>query len=889
MMKNEDKYQGIIDTLKSYDVGNNKIFTGLIRKITITDIAKYEVSILDGIEASVYLRESPLGSHLCALFFSHVTPLLFSEEQMKAYFLNILIHRHNDEINWKVPLKYKLFKEITGFTHEHHQKRNFILGTYYDAAYEIFTQNYYYPKIFIDEVTSEIAGNHTLSAVKDKFYNIYATQNKGDSFLLFLDKFVLDVVGAHTFELYMDTMIRKYVESLEHNSVFSYSTDRILDYIFGYHWSFSMHMKAHVYSDRRSEPAHLRIHKIILKKIFPYVISKYNSNRQRQFVYDALDLSTADIEKYEKMIKSIDRNQSVHYELITPDDCSGIELPSGTNFDDLFKSIDSAFENYRSIRIAPSKRSFLKNFQKSCDNQVMIKDVKYCLNTSSMSAILKKYVDNKIIELKRFYYETNNIDQTVKNDIWIMYYPYRENYSYALIDFSTLPNKVFKNEMKMFVKYYFFYSKSYRSGGIYNVLMYFINYLHSKFDVAKSSDIKSDHVLLLYHHLEISKGWKPITIRNRNSDFNAYFNYLITQSYLGKPKVNPLINISLPNAHSHCQKTKSIPDDILLFLDQHIHELRRKDVILMYHLLMESGWRFGDMLALTDNCAEPDKSDPEIANIWVSSPKTKKHRIKNRLGDVLEDIISISTYELMQNYIQDTHSIREKYGVNTLFYTLTNGVISKYQVSTFNKAINRLCHNYGVKSIDESYWATSTRQTRKTVATSLISSGASLSAVQKKLGHTSSQTTELIYAEVQNKRISELNTEFYKNKFDILMDDEKLKLFTEEERRHLYIDFHLNKRDVELGVCTKHPSEGRCSILGYTSCAECPKICTGKKYLDRWKALAMTSDEIISELEKIYADNLIDIDDYKNYIEYTQEKKLLAHYNSVIQAIESNP
>lgn len=888
-MKNEEKYQGIIDTLKSYDIGNNKVLTGLIRKITVDDIAKYEDCILNGIEASSYLRESPLGSHLCALLFSQVTPLLFSEDQMKTYFLNFLINRHNDELNWKVPLKYKLFKEITGFTHEHHQKRNFILGTYYDAAYEIFTQNYYYPKVYIDEVAREIWANQPLSAVKDKFYNVYATQNKSDSFLLFLDKFVLDFVGVQAFELYIDTMIQNYVENLEHDSIFNYSTDRILDHIFGYHWSFSMHMKAHVYSDRRSEPAHLRIHKIILNKIFPYVISKYNTNRQRQFVYDALDLSTADIEKYEQMLKNIDRNQSVHYELITPDDHSGIQLPNGTNFDSLFKSIDSAFEDYHATRIAPSKRSFLKDFQKSCDNQVMIKDVKYCLNTSSMSAIVKKYVDKKIIELKKFYYETNNLDQTIKNDIWTMYYPYKGNYSYALIDFRTLPNQIFKNEMKMFAKHYFHYSKSYRIGGIYNALIYFINYLNSKFNVLKSADIKSDHILLLYHHLEVSKGWRPITIRNRNNDFSAYFNHLIAQNYPEKPKINPLINVSLPNAHSHCQKTKSIPDDILLFLDQHVHELRRNDVILMYHLLMETGWRFGDMLALTENCAEPDKSDPEIANIWVSSPKTKKHRIKNRLGDVLEDVISIRTYELMQKYIQDTHSIREKYGVDTLFYTLTNGVISKYQVSTFNKAINKLCLNYGVKSIDESYWGTSTRQTRKTVATSLISSGASLSAVQKKLGHISSQTTELIYAEVQNKKISELNTEFYKNKFDILMDDEKLKLFTEEERRHLYIDFHLNKRDIELGVCTKHPSEGRCSVLGYTSCAECPKICTGKKYLDRWKLLAKTSDEIISELEKIYKDNMIDIEDYKNYIEYAQEKKLLDHYNSVIQAIESNP
>jgi len=886
MIKNDTKYQTIIEKMNAMDISTNKNMVGLLRRITVNDIILYEKFINNKQNLCVYREESHLGQNLCALLFSVVTPLLFTEDQMVDYFLSILKNHYGTEDNWTKPKKMMFFKKITGYIHEHHKKRNFTIATYYDTAYEIFTQKHYYPISFINDTVLLIDENRPLTSARSKFFSIYGVLHSRDSFLVFLEKFILDVVGIPKFEKYLDTMIEMFIKELNHVSIYTISTDRLLNYIFGYHWSFALHMSQHQYSPNRSVASHLRIHKIILEKIFPHVIADYPTPKQRNFVYDKLGFSKDKIKYYEDISKRIDRNEPAHYELSLPDNYHEIVLPNGTSFSNLFVSVDEIFEKFKHYRIPVSKREFFKVFIESYDDRVIIKDVKYCLKTPGMGVILKYYVDSKIIALKKHFYETNNLDQILENDLWTIYFPFKENYKHATIDFTPLPTSFIKKEMKIFVKHYFFQNKSNQTGGVYNALIDFIVYLNAKFGVTKSADIKNDHMLMLYHYLEVKKGWKPISIRNRNNDFNAYFNHLISLDYIGKPKSNPLINISLPNAHSHSQKTKSIPDDILVFLDEHIHELRKRDVSLMYLLLMETGWRFGDMIALTANCSLPDEKNKEIANIWVSSPKTKKHRIKNRLGDMLEDVISISTYEIMQEYIKATFPIREKYGVTTLFFTITNGVISKYQVSTFNKAINKLCESYGIKSIDETYWNTSTRQTRKTVATTLISSGASLSAVQKKLGHVTSQTTELIYAEVQSKKIAELNTEFYKSKFQILMDDEKLRNFTEEERKYLYIDFHLNRRDVELGVCTKHPSEGRCSLLGFTSCAECPKICTGKKYLDKWIALANSSKKLLDEFEETYSMNNISFDDYKNFIEYSQEKRMMDRYTAVIQAIE---
>ncbi len=878
----------IIEIIKNQPNANNKNMKGLIKLIKERDIDLYEEYLLDGTFLSDYKIQTHLGHNLCALLFTTLTPLLFSDKQVSNYFLKILIKLHSEEETWVQPIKYKIFRDITGYIYEHYKERNFILGFHFDNAYDEFIKNHYYPQTYIDETTLLIKNNHPLISAKEKFYTIYGSLNAGDSFLKYLDLFIVDRVSEANFINYLETMVQSFINELPIVSMYTISTDRLLDNIFGYHWSFSMHMNMHKYKPNRSVPGHLRIHKLILRVIFPYIYSDYLHFNQRSFVYKQLEFSSEEIERYENLSRKVDRNESAHYKLTVPDNFEEQILPNGSSFAKLFSEIDSLFSSYFSSRIAPSKQKFISHFFDTCSNEIIVKDIKYCLKTPSMKVILNKYIDHKIIELKRSFYESNATNQTHQNDVWILYYPYLENYKYTSVDFRSLPTESLKKEMKLFVKYHFNHHEKNRGNRIYNDIISSLEYLNAKFGIKSASDITADQILMLYHYFEIEKGYRPSTLKIRHYSFIKFIDYLVSLNKPNLPVINNLKNITLKNAHAHSEKTKSIPDDILTFLDNHIHELRKKDVTLMYFLLMETGWRFGDMVALTDQCAKPDKENPEIANILVSSPKTKKHRVKNGLGDTLEDVISISTYNLLIEYVESTRPIREAYGVTTLFFTITNGVISKYQSSTFNKAIKKLCESYGIQSIDENYWNTNTRQTRKTVATSLISSGASLSSVQKKLGHVSSKTTEQIYAEVHNSKIAELNTDFYKKKFDILMDDEKLKLFTEEERRHLYIDFHLHRRDVELGVCTKHPSEGRCSILGYTNCAECPKLCTGKNYLKKWESLSNASKEAISEFEKIYTANKIAYEDYKDYIEYTQEQKLLAQYDSVIKAIEQN-
>ena len=91
---------------------------------------------------------------------------------------------------------------------------------------------------------------------------------------------------------------------------------------------------------------------------------------------------------------------------------------------------------------------------------------------------------------------------------------------------------------------------------------------------------------------------------------------------------------------------------------------------------------------------------------------------------------------------------------------------------------------------------------------------------------------------------------------------------------------------MELGVCSKHPSEGRCADLGNISCASCPKLCTGRAFQARWQELYEDSSRLLAEFEGKYAELGIPRDVYEGYTEYAQEKTLNERYRAVLDAME---
>lgn len=112
-------------------------------------------------------------------------------------------------------------------------------------------------------------------------------------------------------------------------------------------------------------------------------------------------------------------------------------------------------------------------------------------------------------------------------------------------------------------------------------------------------------------------------------------------------------------------------------------------------------------------------------------------------------------------------------------------------------------------------------------------------------------------------------------------------MFTEEERRILYVDFCLGNRRVELGFCTRKLCEGACKSRSRTvHCANCPQLCTGIKYLPYWNMLLESQKERVRALVVGYQDS--EIEDYEDFIEYKQEQRLFASYTNIVAELEKS-
>lgn len=210
-----------------------------------------------------------------------------------------------------------------------------------------------------------------------------------------------------------------------------------------------------------------------------------------------------------------------------------------------------------------------------------------------------------------------------------------------------------------------------------------------------------------------------------------------------------------------------------------------------------------------------------------------------------------------------------------------------FNVQYFITKMNKLIQKYNIRDESGQPWNFTSRQCRKTLAVNMIENGATAAELTYALGHLNQSTAAKYYAEVRKKREAELNTEFYREAFDVRLSPEQLAVFSEEERRMLYVDFRLGNRRVELGFCTRKLCEGACKSRSRTiHCVNCPQLCTGIKYLPYWSKLLKSQGERVRAVVVGYQD--AEIEDYEDFIEYQQEQRLLAAYENIVAELRKN-
>ncbi|MEG2269620.1 MAG: tyrosine-type recombinase/integrase, partial [Acinetobacter sp.] len=143
----------------------------------------------------------------------------------------------------------------------------------------------------------------------------------------------------------------------------------------------------------------------------------------------------------------------------------------------------------------------------------------------------------------------------------------------------------------------------------------------------------------------------------------------------------------------------------------------------------------------------------------------------------------------IKKQIEESKALREEHKLPYFFLHQNNGYKpAVLNVQYFISKINKLINKYNICDESGQPWNFTSRQCRKTLAVNMIENGSTVAELTYAFGHLNQATAARYYAEVRKRRAAELNTEFYREVFDVQLSPEQLAVFSEEERRMLYVD-----------------------------------------------------------------------------------------------------
>lgn len=532
------------------------------------------------------------------------------------------------------------------------------------------------------------------------------------------------------------------------------------------------------------------------------------------------------------------------------------------------------------------------------------------------SEIMTKYLNSRLLNKdentlkikesvlkKQEEYASRLIEENIKTmkldkDVWVLYYKH-DNLRIAsvTIDFSPILSYKFEIDFKKYYKHELseaIISKQ-RIESVVNQLntcMKLVNFIYEDYGVECFGQLTATDVNMMVYHLKNNmkderKGtdFKPATISKVMGRFRKQVDYLIEYevSTINHPvPVNNFFRqVNIKNKDKMSDRTDVIPEHVVKQLHKYKGELN-PIFENMYDIFEGTGMRLKEVAFLEEDCLEP--TDDGII-LRYTPYKVLLSRRKASREDKEFNYITEELNEIIKERIKSSAELRKKHNSPYIFIDDDGGKL-RIKGEGFTTAINRLIEIHQIRDINNELWRFSSRQMRKTVAATMIQNGATETEVMQQLKHVRLHTTRTYYEDVEKLKIADMNEEFFKKKFELKVGKEQLSLYSEEERRALYVDFALNERDVEFGKCIKHISEGPCGKRsGRLSCANCPKICTGKQYLDKWKTLFLNQEKIVQELELTYLNEGIPSEEYTQFIEYKREIKQLKLYEETINKI----
>nr|WP_288978439.1 site-specific integrase [uncultured Blautia sp.] len=481
----------------------------------------------------------------------------------------------------------------------------------------------------------------------------------------------------------------------------------------------------------------------------------------------------------------------------------------------------------------------------------------------------------------------NRKELNCAKDVWVLYQKHGTTLKYLSIDFTRVQKLSMRYELKCFLENRFL-------GEIRTSDRMFI----SLFDVANKlcninrninyfSDVDVTDIKKL--QLSLEKEVSQSAIMTLFSACKTLYSYLCSDengSKAPKPWRNPFDSIKFVNAKNYHENSQYMPESVVTAVFQHLNELNQTDQ-LVFRIFVETGMRAKEVAFLEEGCLSSARYDEAVMLSFIQY-KTLKARRRNGLSDYHNIYISHELTELIQQQIDVSASLRKEHDLPYIFFHHNEGYKpAMLNVEYFAIKINELIKKHNICDESGEPWHFTSRQCRKTLVVNMIENGATINELVYQLGHLNSSTVMQYYAEVRAMKLAEMNSEFFKKQFDLLLSGKQLAEFSEEERRLLYVDFRLGNRRVELGFCTRKLCAGACKSRSRTvHCVNCSNLCTGRQYLSHWNTLLESQTERVQVLLTAYQEE--NLTEYEDFIEYKQEMRLMNAYQNVVTAIKES-
>jgi len=512
---------------------------------------------------------------------------------------------------------------------------------------------------------------------------------------------------------------------------------------------------------------------------------------------------------------------------------------------------------------------------------------------SAFKAMVKSIVQKEYSYQYENFPKTNPQEMDNGKDRWVLYGHHGPSLVYNEVDFSEIHASSLRQEVKYYIHHRYEHHaiiKNRFTSGIalaLNLITQENPMIHYFADIDKI-DAKALHLALEKQLDNEGIYMSTVKIMGIFSKLKVVIKYLMSEHRdeglkTPIPKDNVFEKYVFLNSKDYVTNTPVMPECVVEGLSKVTHELNEMDQ-LVYKIFSNTGLRTKEVLFLEEDCIEMTRYEGLMA-IRYKPYKVINARKKHSLSEYNRVMIHLTFADEITAFIESTKELRKSYGLPYIFINKRKGhKLSLMNMPYYVQKINKLIQKHHITDDNGSVWYFTNRQYRKTLAVSLIENGATVEELAYWLGHLNRETAAKYYAEVRAKKLGEMNTAFFKEKFELLLSGEQLSLFNEEERQLLYVDFRLEQRRVELGYCLRKRSEGDCNKRNSLfHCIFCNQLCTGQQYLSYWQELCTEQRDRFEQLMELYQKE--GVVDYHNYKEYQQEKMLMDGFNALVSSI----